>query len=354
MESFLKGKRAPKSVKCGEASSSKNSGPRHQRQAPWVEKYRPRTIDDVACQEEVVSVLRSCLTKSGDLPNLLFYGPPGTGKTSTILAICRDLYGPDVGKRILELNASDERGIQVIREKVKNFAHATSVAIRSDGKPCPPYKIIILDEADSLTSAAQSALRRTMETESKATRFCLICNYVTRIIDPITSRCSKFRFKPLDDAVVKSRLLAISQEEKLCIPIDPIIEMSGGDMRRAITLLQSAARLKNPSVAAIRDIAGFIPEEWLNKLLETAAKNSIPHVRNFLRRYNAEGFSAQQVILQLLPMILSLDSLPDIQKAAIAYKMAVCDSHLQDGADEELQIQDLVCCIMKAMTAVKS
>lgn len=195
-------------------------------------------------------MLQKCL-EGADLPNLLFYGPPGTGKTSTILACARQLFGDMYKDRILELNASDERGIQVIRNKVKVFAQLSAAGTRPDGKSCPPFKIIILDEADSMTHAAQACLRRTMEREMKTTRFCLICNYVSRIIEPITSRCTKFRFKPLKNSMVLERLKYISSEESVICDdecLNALVETSGGDMRRAITCLQSCSKLNGKGV----------------------------------------------------------------------------------------------------------
>ena len=162
----------------------------------WVEKYRPTRIDDLASQEEVTKTLRGAIAQ-GQLPHLLMYGPPGTGKTSTILAVARTLYHPSVLKdRVLEMNASDERGIKVVRDKIKNFASHSVSSQKFDGYPSPPFKIIILDECDSMTKDAQGALRRTMEVYSSTTRFCLICNYVSRIIEPLVSRCAKLRFSP--------------------------------------------------------------------------------------------------------------------------------------------------------------
>lgn len=286
---------------------------------------------------------------------MLFYGPPGTGKTSTVLALAKELYGPELFKtRVLELNASDERGISIVREKVKDFARMQlsnpTPAVKSR-YPCPPYKIIILDEADSMTQDAQSALRRTMETYSKITRFCLICNYVTRIIDPLASRCSKFRFKSLDQDNAKKRLEDIAQNEGVPLEkgaVETLIRCSEGDLRKAITFLQSAARLvgavkrtnstanataggggsaggnakskrvvikdsdamdvdEAPSppvtVRIIEDIAGVIPADVINSLVLAMRARSKGTVYEAVSRVVtdmvADGWSASQVVSQV-------------------------------------------------------
>merc|ERR1711934_1109631 len=206
---------------------------------PWTEKYRPKTMDDVSHQDEVVGTLKACLD-GGSFPHLLFYGPPGTGKTSTVLAIAKDLFGDQFSKRVLELNASDERGISIVRGKVKDFAR---VAVGSQG---PKFKIIILDEADAMTPDAQSAMRRTMEEYSTVTRFCLVCNYVSRIIEPLASRCAKFRFKPLPQAAICDRLEMICKNEGVSCDADvlnAVNKVSGGDLRKAITFIQGVSRL---------------------------------------------------------------------------------------------------------------
>ena len=192
---------------------------------------------------------------------MLFYGPPGTGKTSTILALSRSLFGPSLfSSRVLELNASDERGISIVRSKIKDFARqqltrpppASTHPGYLEKHPCPPYKIVILDEADSMTQDAQSALRRTMETYSRITRFVLVCNYVTRIIDPVASRCSKFRFKSLESGQAGERVKMVAEKEGVKMEdgvVEALVRCSEGDLRRAITYLQSAARLVGAGAA---------------------------------------------------------------------------------------------------------
>merc|ERR1719204_2358807 len=254
--------------------------------------------------------------ESANLPHLLFYGPPGTGKTSTILAVSRELYGPALMKnRVLELNASDERGINVIRHKVKNFARIT-VGITKDHDPkypCPPYKIIILDEADSMTKDAQSALRRTMEKSGRSTKFCLICNYVSRIIEPITSRCAKFRFKPLAEEVLVTRVEMICQKEGVKLSEDgkaAIIKTSEGDLRKAITSLQSAARLKGGTGKEIveediYEITGVIPVKYIEGILDICQLNSYERLEKYVDDMMIEGFSGHQLINQLQEFVVS-------------------------------------------------
>ncbi|CAO2631414.1 Replication factor C subunit 4 [Lemmus lemmus] len=354
MQAFLKGTSAgtkPQFTKDRAISATAGSSgeTKKVKPVPWVEKYRPKCVDEVAFQEEVVAVLKKSL-EGADLPNLLFYGPPGTGKTSTILAAARELFG------VLELNASDERGIQVVREKVKNFAQLTVSGSRSDGKPCPPFKIIILDEADSMTSAAQAALRRTMEKESKTTRFCLICNYVSRIIEPLTSRCSKFRFKPLSDKIQQERLLDIAEKENVKISNEGIaylVKISEGDLRKAITFLQSATRLtggKEVMEDIITDIAGVIPATTINGVFTACHSGSFDKLEAVVKDLIDEGHAAIQLVNQLHDVVVEDEDLSDKQKSIITEKLAEVDKCLADGADEHLQLMSLCATVMQQLT----
>ncbi|KAM3527676.1 hypothetical protein MY4038_006237 [Beauveria bassiana] len=354
---------------------------------PWVEKYRPKSLDDVAAQEHTVTVLQRTL-QAANLPHMLFYGPPGTGKTSTILALAKQFYGPEMMKsRVLELNASDERGISIVREKVKNFARmqlTNPPAGYREKYPCPPFKIIILDEADSMTQDAQSALRRTMEIYSKITRFCLICNYVTRIIDPLASRCSKFRFKSLDQGSAMKRLEEIAAAESVPLgdgAIDALVRCSEGDLRKAVTFLQSAARLigagpqvkdgdgdedmdvdkKAVTVKIIEDIAGVIPGATIDELVAAlrprGSNGSYSSVSKVVEDMVADGWSAGQIVSQVSVVPISItaipnffqlyqvitfdETIPDVQKNKIVMVFSEVDKRLLDGADEHLSILDL-------------
>lgn len=320
---------------------------------PWVEKYRPKKLDDVAAQDHAVTVLKRTL-ESANLPHMLFYGPPGTGKTSTILALTKELYGPELVKsRVLELNASDERGISIVREKVKNFARLTvSNPSKKDleNYPCPPYKIIILDEADSMTADAQSALRRTMETYSNVTRFCLICNYVTRIIDPLTSRCSKFRFKPLDSSNALGRLRYVAKEESLSFQegvLEKVLDISQGDLRKAITLLQSASKLVAQTGCGeitgvqVDELAGTVPTEVLHSLVDTIATRNLDKIISHINALIKSGWSGSSVVSQLHDYYITNDEYDTKFKNAVSLLLFDTDSKLTNGTNEHLQLLNL-------------
>ncbi|XP_024515474.1 replication factor C subunit 2 isoform X1 [Selaginella moellendorffii] len=342
----------------------------------WVEKYRPKQVKDVAHQDEVVRTLANAL-ETGNLPHLLFYGPPGTGKTSTALAVTRELFGPQLYKtRVLELNASDDRGINVVRTKIKDFAAvAVGRGVRyfaffwtnefipllmrprrcfySD-YPCPPFKVIILDEADSMTEDAQNALRRTMETYSKVTRFCFICNYISRIIEPLASRCAKFRFKSLNQDVMHGRILHICSEEGVQMGSEALATLSRvseGDLRRAITYLQSATRLYGSSITSkdILSVSGVIPDNVIQSLLQACTSGVFDQAQKEVTNIIAEGYPVSQIFSQVYDHVVESPEISDEQKAKICQRLAEADKCLLDGADESLQLMDVCSNTMRAL-----
>jgi replication factor C subunit 2/4 len=339
--------------------------------AMWVEKYRPRSVGDVSHQEEVVATLQKAVANgaaNGDMPHLLLYGPPGTGKTSAALAMCRDMYGrgEQYRARVLELNASDERGIKVVRDKIKTFAQRTVSAVKpSDGATTapPPFKVIVLDEADAITADAQTALRRTMEAHSRTTRFILICNYVSRIIAPLASRCAKFRFKPLPSDAMFARLRFVADSEKVDVT-DPtlrdLIESSGGDLRKAITTLQSAHRISAPgrplSATDVATAACLVPTDVLNDFDMSTADRNVTHraLRAKVDSMFADGYSAAELYTRYVQRIMDsegpgVSKLNSLQKAAIAIAVAQGDANLVEGGDELLQTYSVVSKISSAV-----
>jgi len=279
---------------------------------------------------------------SDSLPHLLFYGPPGTGKTSAILAVAKELFGGEMLKsRLLELNASDDRGINVVREKIKKFAQVA--VARNPDSLCPPFKIIVLDEADSLTSDAQAALRRVIEKYTKVTRFCLICNYVSKIVDPLISRCMKFRFKPISMPAQLERLKHICGMEGVACPDQALAKLyavSEGDLRRSITLLQSAVQLYGSqlSLDSVLKVAAVVPDEVIVRVYE-AMRGSFQDVEAVVRALVHEAYQADSVLVQVFELLLEQIDISDLQKAKGAEILAECDGELIGGGDEMLILQ---------------
>lgn len=325
---------------------------------PWVEKYRPKDLDDVTSQKHVIKQLKSQLNKN-NLPHLLFHGPAGTGKTSTILALTKQLYGPQSSpfwhSRVLELNASDDRGISIVRDKIKTFATLTiSNPSKHDLENyiCPPFKIIILDEADSMTKDAQAALRRTMELYSNVTRFVVVCNYVTKIIDPIKSRCTNIRFNRLDNEDSLNRLSYIAEKENLSLinsneVLKQILQNSNGDLRKAITLLQSASKIsaatkEDMSTELINELTGKVDTEVIATFFNFLRSKNVQKITLFIKEeFIQKGFSCEIVIQQLHDYIYSdttNDAVLKEDDEKVHWLFFETDCKLVNGGNEFIQL----------------
>jgi replication factor C small subunit len=305
----------------------------------WTEKYRPRTLDEVVNHSEIVTRLKKFVSDK-NMPHMLFAGPPGTGKTTMAHCLAHDLYGDNYRQYILELNASDERGIEVIRSKVKEFARTRVVGN-------VPFKIILLDEADNMTADAQQALRRLMELYTASTRFILIANYPSRIIEPIQSRTAVFRFTPLKREDVVERLKYICSNEKVKChedALNTIFELSEGDMRRAINILQASAALGEATVENVYKVVGLAHPREVREMIQLALSGNFAEARNKLRTLMITyGLSGVDVVKQIHKEIFSSDiKIPDEIKIVIADLVGEIQFRLVEGADDEIQLNALL------------
>jgi len=306
----------------------------------WSEKYRPKTLNEIVNQREIVTRLKTFVEEK-NLPHLLFVGPAGVGKTTSILALAKDLYGSSYRNFILELNASDERGIGIIREKVKNFARTSAIA-----SPVS-FKILIMDEADHLTSDAQHALRRTMELYTNTCRFCLLGNYSENIIDPIQSRCSVFRFSPLEEVELKNYIKEIALKENLKIVdegLDAIYQASKGDVRKAINMLQAAAA--NQTLiedVTIYNLLGNVSPEKVKEMLSIALEGKFLESRDRLRELLIDqGLAPEDIIRNIYREIMRNPSLTDQMKIRLSDIIGEVDYRLTQGSRAEIQLSTLL------------
>lgn len=307
---------------------------------PWVEKYRPRLLGDVVNQKGIIKRLQQFI-KDKSMPHLIFAGPAGTGKTTSALAMVRGLYGRKmaINTTFLELNASDARGINVIRTYIKDFAKA---------KPPSdiPFKILILDEADNMTAPAQQALRRTMEKYTKNCRMVLICNYSNKIIPPIQSRCVVFRFSSLNKEDIKERVKFIANQEQMSLTPDGLIalvDVSKGDCRRAINYLQSCGTIsKKIDQDIVFRVAGEVPSDKIREILKTAIEGqlqfSLKLLNDIIREY---GLSGINIIKNIHREIYDLQISEDL-KIELSKLLAESEYRLSQGGTEEIQLQALL------------
>jgi replication factor C small subunit len=310
----------------------------------WTEKYRPRSLDDIIDQEEIVNRLKS-FVKAKNIPHCIFAGPPGTGKTTAALCLAHDLYGPGYYEHVMELNASDERGINVVRETVKTFARTRSIGE-------VPFKILILDEADNMTSDAQQALRRTMERYTETARFILIANYSGRIIEPIQSRCAPFRFTYLPEDQVIKRIQYIAEQEGLTITDDgikAIIEIGGGDLRRTINVLQTAASTGKPiDEETVYSVVGRANPADVREMMLTALNGDFIKARNKLRELLLKyGLAGSDILAQIHGEVFRLN-IPERWKVKIMEIIGETDYRLLQGSNEEIQLSALLARFVEA------
>ncbi|MBT4540297.1 replication factor C small subunit [Candidatus Woesearchaeota archaeon] len=312
--------------------------PNKQNTAIWIEKYRPSTFDEIKGQEDIKRKIKAFI-KKGNMPHLMFSGPAGTGKSTLAIVVAKQMFGENWKQNFLELNASDERGIDVVRNKVKDFARTRALGN-------VPFKVIFLDESDALTKEAQQALRRTMENYTQTCRFILSNNYSSKIIDPIQSRCTLFRFKPLAKEDIFVLIESIAKAEDLDMEENAkqaLFEISGGDCRRMENILQSCAALDSKiTEELVFSMASVAKPKEVEEILQLAINNKFIDARNKLLdamlRY---GLSGQDIIKQIQRQVLELD-IDDRMKVKLIDKCGEIEFRMTEGSDEYLQLEALL------------
>ncbi|KAK9843444.1 hypothetical protein WJX81_002960 [Elliptochloris bilobata] len=316
---------------------------------PWVEKYRPTVIRDIVGNKEAVARLQ-VVAEEGNMPNLILSGPPGTGKTTSIMCLARALLGPVYRYAVLELNASDDRGIDVVRNKIKMFAQKKTTL------PPGRHKIVILDEADSMTSGAQQALRRTMEIYSNTTRFALACNQSSKIIEPIQSRCAIVRYSKLSDQEVLERLLVVAREEKVAVMedgLEAVVFTADGDMRQALNNLQATASGSGlVDQAAVFKVCDQPHPLLVADIVRHCRTAALDEAYDGMRKLCDLGYSSMDIITTLFRVVRNFPDLAEFLKLEFIREVGFCHMRINDGVNSRLQLAGLLARMCRV--AVKS
>jgi replication factor C subunit 3/5 len=305
---------------------------------PWVEKYRPNIFEEIISHNHIISTIDK-LINSSKLPHMIFYGPPGSGKTTTILACAREIYGSNINSMVLELNGSDDRGINVVREQIKDFAGSKQLFNKG-------VKLVILDEADSMTYDAQFALRRVIENYTYNTRFCLICNYITKIIPALQSRCTIFRFSPIKKKLILNKLNEVIKKENVKISENAkkaISKISEGDMRKAYNILQSV----NMSFDFINEenvyecIGDPLPSD-INNILNALINYDFNECYKFIKNIkNQNGLALIDIIKYITNRINDLQ-ITKKQFIDLVKNLAIIECNLTSSTNEDIQLCSLI------------
>jgi replication factor C small subunit len=309
----------------------------------WVEKYRPKTLDEVVDLKDIVESLKAFMRNPKTMPHLLLAGIPGTGKTTVALCIARELFGDTWKTFTLELNASDERGIDTVRDRVKDFSRYSRAAFGN-----VPFALIILDESDQMTGPAQTALRRIMETSSRTSRFILICNQSGKIIEPIQSRCAIFRFSKLDRQAMMEQLGCIAKKESVLLSpeaAERIVDYAEGDLRHAINTLQTAASYRDGVVdeKTVSLVVGEASPVQVQIMIRKALYGDFLEARKMMYDLmGSYGFNGADIVRQMQRELFKMSTLTPEQKADLSNIIGEYDYRLTQGANSDIQLSALL------------